>query len=191
MSRLTIAKKEHIINKAIEQSPLTKELEVAKTKLKAIGEQLRVKLLGGKEESDFIDNLVDKSNELYNTFPKELRCGQQYQLISKVYWKYLNESGHIYLAESKPGHSATVALLPEEFDLVRATKREISEIEKKISNATGMLNSLMSSVTTVKKLLEVWPAGEKFIKEVEDLAPLMLPAIQTKNLNDLLGLQNE
>ncbi len=48
--------------------------------------------------------------------------------------------------------------------------------------------ALVASVTTIKRLREIWPEGEAFFKGYDESAPSNLPAVRTDEVNAMLGL---
>lgn len=77
--------------------------------------------------------------------------------------------------------------LVSEFDSLKA---KFSDLETEIHRATKTIEAAMNSVTTVKKLIEVWPEVEEFAKPYLDQVP-NLPSIPRQELNALLDLPPE
>lgn len=77
--------------------------------------------------------------------------------------------------------------LVSEFDSLKA---KFSELETEIHRATKTIEAAMNSVTTVKKLIEVWPEVEEFAKPYLEQVP-NLPSIPRQELNALLDLPPE
>lgn len=74
----------------------------------------------------------------------------------------------------------------DEFDKwERTLNAMVEEIKEMATSVSGVLKS----VTTIKKLLEVWPESKEFIPEaalLEDARSTMLPVVVAGNLNDML-----
>ena len=68
-----------------------------------------------------------------------------------------------------------------EFDRLQGRKENLREEKKEIR---AYIRQVVNSVSTTKKLLEVWPDCEPFIEQaVPAVAPMHLPAIKIKDLN--------
>ncbi|MBZ7312623.1 hypothetical protein FMK79_17585 [Klebsiella oxytoca] len=49
----------------------------------------------------------------------------------------------------------------------------------------------LNSVTTLKRLVEVWPESKELIPESSDDARTTLPALKVEDLNRMIGLPTE
>ncbi|MBZ7208083.1 hypothetical protein FMK66_11450 [Klebsiella michiganensis] len=49
----------------------------------------------------------------------------------------------------------------------------------------------LNSVTTLKRLIEVWPESKELIPENSDNARASLPALKVEDLNRMIGLPTE
>lgn len=65
----------------------------------------------------------------------------------------------------------------------------VTDVEKKMTALKESLNQVLASANTVKKLIEIWPEGEKFIPDWAKnvVSSTMLPAVCVGNLNNLLA----
>ena len=89
-----------------------------------------------------------------------------------------------------PTSMVTVEPSPALLQLIKVlnsadVERERVSIHK--DTAKRQVKALVGSVTTIKKLAEVWPEGAAFYAEFND-ETRNLPAIPTTELNQLLGL---
>lgn len=77
--------------------------------------------------------------------------------------------------------------LAEEFT---AHKNEMADLISEIQAAERTARTAMDSVTTVGKLIEVWPEVEEFAKDFLDNGErkAVLPMVPRQKLNDILGL---
>lgn len=68
-------------------------------------------------------------------------------------------------------------------------KEAQDKLHQKESEAKVKLRALLNSVTTIDKLLDVWPEGKEFFQSyLVTNDKRNLPAIQVADINDLLGL---
>ncbi len=82
-------------------------------------------------------------------------------------------------------YTITDGPLCDEVDQLTNDETDIDTRETKISTDVW---ALIKSVSSVKRLLEVWPEAEKLLPATSALAAKNLPAVQTAELNKLLGL---
>lgn len=96
------------------------------------------------------------------------------------------------LAYDHKGFHAVAKVYPPEHKLTLAWEeleaRE-SDYHQRYQEARDLARAMLASVTTVKKLLEVWPEVEPFLKLTEAEAPdRTLPVVPIEGLNARLGL---
>lgn len=72
-----------------------------------------------------------------------------------------------------------------EYDLIEAEHKELSA---QIQSATKQAEAAVASVSTVKRLIDLWPEIEPFASKYEDEAKPNLPALPTAQLNALFKL---
>lgn len=95
------------------------------------------------------------------------RCDQVYRI---------SPSSHTLFAENP--------LVAEFYEI--HNKQE--EYDDKLSTLTNSVRAAVQKVTTVKKLLEVWPEAKELIPEEVEKQVKQLPAIKTEDLNKMIGL---
>lgn len=88
-------------------------------------------------------------------------------------WKHYSESPKF------PADHPTSRL----FEDINTRKSKLREAK---DAASAKVNGILSSASTAKKLLELWPEVEPFIPP--DTAPVYLPAVPRAEVNALLGL---
>ncbi len=74
--------------------------------------------------------------------------------------------------------------LSEEWVSLRSGLKTLEDEKRATKNR---IMAVLDSVTTVKRLREVWPECEPFLKGI-DAVPNTLPAVQVGDLNKMLGL---
>ncbi|MFA2284800.1 Nmad5 family putative nucleotide modification protein, partial [Escherichia coli] len=61
-----------------------------------------------------------------------------------------------------------------------------------VSRITGAVQwAALNSVTTVKRLIEVWPESKELLPKEADKASTALPALRVEDLNKMIGLPSE
>lgn len=76
--------------------------------------------------------------------------------------------------------------LSDQFFKLRDERKELKD-KKDIARETAQ--SILYSVHTVKKLLQVWPECQPFVETVASVPKPMLPALPIADVNAMLGLQ--
>lgn len=66
---------------------------------------------------------------------------------------------------------------------------EEDELHKELHEASGKAEAVIGSVTTIKKLISVWPEIEEFIPESSKREATNLPAFPIEDLNKSFGLK--
>ncbi|WP_409975834.1 Nmad5 family putative nucleotide modification protein [Escherichia coli] len=78
--------------------------------------------------------------------------------------------------------------ITKRFDEICALQQKLEARKKDIeSNVWAALNS----VTTVKRLIEVWPESKELLPKEADKASAALPALRVEDLNKMIGLPSE
>lgn len=71
---------------------------------------------------------------------------------------------------------------------VRAWAHAKEDVRNRRKQAGAALNGMLLSVSTIKKLFEVWPEGQAFYKNCAP-SPTNLPAVHVGEVNKLLNLK--
>ncbi|MBD9984561.1 hypothetical protein FOT65_15015 [Citrobacter portucalensis] len=74
------------------------------------------------------------------------------------------------------------------FDEVFAAEAKLEDRKKDIETTVW---AALNSVTTIKRLIEVWPESKELIPDGVDTAKQTLPALKVEDLNRLIGLPTE
>lgn len=168
--RLTIAMKDRIVNKVLAET-IDKKLEER-----------------AKAERDFGDSIVKFLYEPYQDIMEQLpstafssdtsvcvRWGEDryaYKYVSTHEHKVFYRNLHLD-TDSKSTWVKILNNLETQKDLLNDQRRDLAHD----------LRQVVNSVTTVKRLLEVWPEGKKWIEEVCLNITPNLPMVTTDNLN--------
>jgi len=131
------------------------------------GEHTEVRLSGSLES-------WGRSNEFASAGAKLVTEGEKLPIPRKMVDSVLKQY--------EPDHKLTV-------ERVKLVDRK-DELEAEIRSAERTAMNAMNSVTTVKKLIEVWPEVEEFAKTylVDGDRKAVLPSIPRQELNTALGL---
>lgn len=192
--RLNKSHKEEIARKARALSPIHKQIEELLEERKLLAEKIRIESLGGSEKATKYQNIADKIIELREELPENLLSHSQgvttnnsmYVRTDNQYYsrRYLTlpktsvVSGDCYdmLTQSKYLPALLVSIEKEE-----AFQKELSELYDTVFAS-------ISSITTVKKLLEQWEEAAELLPSELKQPKIHLPALQAHKLNKLIGL---
>lgn len=73
-------------------------------------------------------------------------------------------------------------------DRIRAHADATEAYKAERRTAYAATIGLLDGVSTLKRLAEVWPAGERFYKRYDDAVPASLPAVRISEVNAMLGI---
>lgn len=79
---------------------------------------------------------------------------------------------------------------PELRDKIMDVKARKKELDEKKASSKAMIEALVESVTTLKRLKEIWPDGKEVWSCIKEDAPLKtcLPAVHIDKVNEILRL---
>ena len=176
-----------------------------------ITKQLREAMRNTLLDNAFVDDLKKAKQELLNAGEKIYQdiYGKHLIAMESLPKHWLEKSNHIfigiggqvhivdfndpriigYLHDSR--HSCPKLYVGDEqvvLDYLKCKKAK-DDIKDKRSKMYHEITALLESVTTFKKLWEVWPDCKPLLEKYEvKPVPSLFPAVQIKNINDGLGL---
>lgn len=207
MSRLNKAIREGIIKNSIDASGYSARNEALITRRAKLADEVRLLNIGGVDVEKQLDAQFKKVKKQLSTLDNSLfvytdyvspRCdydidcnfagrsvrlyfnGQQTNTreVKYVRKNYVNGSRVVITADNK---------LNDEFDAIELEQRTINDLYVQVkSEVTAMVNS----VTTVKKLLEIWPEAKDLLPKEERVASTAVVADVGK-LNVMLNLPKD
>lgn len=197
--KLTNAIKQQIVTAAIAKAGIPAEEEELRLRREAWAEAVRVDALGS-ELAGKIEAVAKQVREAVAVIPEALRSGgvgivhrkEMYVNVAGV-TAYAYFNGHVSgkgVPVSKPAiHSHTLLAdnpLVEEFYEIDNARIDLI---KKTTSIEKSVTAVLANIHSDTKLLKVWPeAAELLPKEIQKV---QLPAVQTADLNALIGLPSE
>ena len=192
--RLNKAHKQEIARKARALSPIHNKIKELLEERKLLAEKIRIESLGGAEKATKYQAIADKIIELREELPENLLShsqgvtmnnsvfvrtdGQYYSRRHLMLPKTSVVSGECY---DMPTQSKYLPALLLSIEKEEAFQKELSELYENVYAS-------ISSITTVKKLLEQWEEAIELLPEELKQPKIQLPALQTNKLNKLIGL---
>ncbi|WP_446030549.1 Nmad5 family putative nucleotide modification protein [Lelliottia amnigena] len=202
-TRLTNAFRERIAKNALIKSGVIAELEAIMVKRQEIARDARVFALGGKEKTEKLERLYEK----FERIEKELTDsgvsiynpdGKSQSICLSIGGRRL---GWCSYGDDSKGQNIQL-LTPNSDRCMFAADHEISTRFDEVFAAEAKLEArkkdievtvwaALNSVTTIKRLIEVWPESKELIPDGIDTAKQTLPALKVEDLNRLIGLPTE
>lgn len=205
MTKLNKDMRAAIIANAVEKSPVPARLAAYEKRHDAWVEKCRIESLGGAKEVGRIMRAVAKAEKALAEIPSVLLNNSA--LLSTDYEIYLNVAGcayHAYFPRTEAGdrarkpcvNGATGKRFSIEADNPLAVEffeleQERSAIENIEASIRTQAEAAVSSCTTIKRLLEVWPEAVELIPRHDAVVAAGLPSVNVQELNTLIGLPTE
>jgi hypothetical protein len=200
-TRLNKRIKDAIIRKAVVKAGIGDRRDELKQRRIDWIEKVRVQSIGGIENDRKMKAIVKRFEKATVDLPEDIIDGN---LFNRDYDIYINVAGFAvygyfngnvgscglskdFVYKLTP-HKATIEAgdpLADEFHDIENDGNDLDDDESKIkANVEGVL----STTTTIKKLLEIWPECKELLPD--DLSPVTanLPMVQTEDLNKMIGL---
>lgn len=201
MTRLNRRIKDDIIDNAVIKAGIPGRKEALITRRAEWAERVRIAAIGGEEMDKKIQSIKKRFENAVKEVPDSVLENTVFRTDYDIYLNvagarfraYFNGKGYyrgdqVYRITPADFTIKADDPLAKEFSDIEAEESAISEEESTIRvNVEGAL----SEVTTVKKLLEVWPEVKELLPS--DLSPVkkQLPAVKSSDLNKLIGLPSE
>ncbi len=204
MTRLNRSIKDKIIAAAIDKSGANDRTAKLVERRAQFAEDVRVFSMGGAEKVAQIIKVNDKVNKILKTMPKPYNNStrtltQECRLYCNIAGMAINAyfNGHHQYRGMKNVYKMTL----ESSCVIKSDNplcAEFHEIEKEAKTIKGLIESVkvnvggaIEGVTTVKKLLQVWPESKELLPTDTDEVKPQLPAVRVSQLNAMIGLPSE
>lgn len=201
--RLTNAIKDSIKNNALAKAGIFKQKEELKKEFNQLALDVRIEALGGEDKAKkmelilevAISNLKMLEEEVnsyigvYNAESNSLRPAFGGQRVRLRYGKD-NNGKDIYLLTPDDNK----CLFPADHELSKRfeklTQKE-NKLKEKETEINTTVQAALNSVTTIKRLIEIWPESKELIPTDISKSASTLPALQVEDLNKLIGLPTD
>lgn len=192
MTRLNTHLRDQIISKALDKSGNIARRDMTAKRREAWAEAVRLAALG--EDAQKIEAIVAKTEKLAEQLPEDYRSG--YSVAKTRGYLTLNCAGITVQVNDWPGRKlapSTHTLLADsplvqEFHDICAEEKANAESWEHVK---GSVKAAVYSVTTVAKLLKIWPEAKELLPAYVEESKDRLPAIQVADLNALVGLPSD
>lgn len=201
MTKLTKAVKEQIVKNAVEKSGLINEHNKIIQRRAEWANNVRLFAIGGADVEKQLIAINEQYEKLYASvdgslrgdFRKPVKADNDiYVNVSGISFTALfngqlgyNKSDHIY--KITPNNIVLLADNPlvAEFHEIHNQQEEYNN---KVVTLNNSVNGVIANITTVKKLLDVWPEAKELLPPEIEKQTINLPMVQTADLNKLIGL---
>lgn len=201
MTKLTKAVKEQIIRNAVIKSGLIDEHNKIIQRRAEWANNVRLFAIGGVDEEKKLIAINEQYITMRESVPNVLK-GDLRKPVKTDNDIYVNVAGisftalfngqlgydkseHIY--KITPNNTVLLADNPlvAEFHEIH---NQQEDYENKLSDLKNSVNGVIANITTVKKLLDVWPEAKELLPPDIEKQTVQLPMVQTADLNKLIGL---
>lgn len=192
-TRLTNPLRDRIVEAALTKAGITDAEAALKAKRFAWAEQVRLKINGAPD--DELLKLEAKAAQALALLPAHLRPIDD-GILLRCDHDFVNLAGltiHIHFAERRivPHPQCVIQaddpLVQQFHDLTNAEK----DLRDRRATLKAQVRAALNSVTTVKKLLAVWPEAKELLPKNLEEAKVNLPALAVNDLNAMIGLPTE
>lgn len=198
MTRLTNEIRDKIIDNAIIKAVGDRESVQLKSLADKFSEKLIETAVGDKAEE--LTKVDQNIKDLIASIPSDFRIYENDMHLNRDKYVRLNIAGQAVDWEFDKEEIFPVTnwreryVIPQGHELVSLMedyRAEVKAIDDIKSNVRENVRALVYSVTTVKKLLEVWPESEELIPQNVAKPSIQLPSIKIEQLNALIGVPSE
>lgn len=204
--RLTNAARDEIVKAAVEKSGFPNRIQEARTALEDIKMECWIAAFGGMKAyrrlCDRFDTIEEKMDELRKLGVNVSNLGSGHTWSNskmnlagmQVYAPDINWVSEkfkglriIYKYEDKPTLTADNPLVQKFLDAEK-TLEDLQASKKQIKDN---VQAVVYSVSTTKRLVEVWPEAAELIPAEVEVVRAGLPAVDFKSLNASIGIPSE
>lgn len=192
MTRLNNHLRDQIVTAALAKSGNTTAIEAVEARRQEWAERVRLAALG--DGGAKLEALVKRIEKLEREIPEGYRSG--FPLIRTRGYLTLNCAGLTVRVNGWEGTKIAPAAhtlladdpLVQQFHDICAEEAANSAQKDKV---TSSVRAAVNGVTTVAKLLKVWPEAKELLPAYVEEAKVQLPALQVADLNNLVGLPSD
>lgn len=195
MTRLNSYLRDEILKNAMAKSPIPAEEATLESEYYALAEAFRLESLGGPKKAAEIEHLVQEIEKLRAQLPDSIKTDDPVATTDYEMYR-MNLGGLRVRLKFAPGYEDR-RIRPAEvvFAADHPLVLQFGQLENRKADLTSkratlkqQVQAVLASVTTVKKLLEVWPEAKELLPQNVEGAKPQLPALPIADVNALIGL---
>lgn len=193
MTKLTTRMRDAIVKNAIEKSGINKQRADYAERRKRWAEKVADESIGGAEAVAKLAEANKKVAKIVSTLPEHLRqdlcVGPR---AGGIVVGFGGMRAHVHEWDNHRAAKSGLLLaadhpLTKEFELLEAEDKDLTSRKDKL---TCDVRAMVNSVTTVKRLLDVWPEAAELLPASAAPKP-QLPSVNVEHLNAIIGLPTE
>lgn len=200
MTRINKHMRDAIRANALEKAGIAARKRKLIERRAAWAERVRLDSLGGKETEDKIEAFEAEFNAAIDGLPVGLvkkpliRRGNGIYVsvgglrVMAYFSGHLRHNGEHEVLKICPVHTHVVVTRTPLADEFTALENEASAIAEAEENIAAAVDGALSNVTSISKLLSIWPEAKELLPGGLDPHAKQLPAVRVESLNKLLGL---
>lgn len=190
MTKLTVSLRDAIIENALDKSGWTKAWAAYSAQRKAWAEAVADESLGGADAVAALAAANKKVARIIAALPEQLRSDLRVgPLVGGIIAAFGGRRTHVNQWDSTRPAKGGLSLaanhpLTVEFERLEHLEKEL--VDRK-TNLRAEVRAVLNSVTTVSKLIKVWPEAKELLPAHEQKG-VNLPSVQLAKLNEAIGL---
>ena len=203
MPRLTNSLKEVITQNALEKSGVIQQQKELDLEYNKLALEVRIEALGGESKAKDMDDLYRNAKEITEKLREQVDesigiwYASDYQILAsfggmRLWLEYGRKENNDRVRLLTPCNSKCLFAADHPLSI------KFSELEDKKHNITNKVINVkvnvaaaLNSVTTVKRLLTIWPEAKELLPKDLEKASVQLPALKVEKLNEIIGLPAE
>lgn len=201
--RLTNAVKDSIKNNALAKAGIFKQKEELKTEFNQLALDVRIEALGGEDKAKKMELVLEVAISNLKMLREEVNSdiGTYNSKNSRIIPAFAGQRTTLYYGNDRDDNEIRLLTpsrdkclfsvdhkLSKRFE--KLTQKE-SKIKEKEAEINANVQAALNSVTTIKRLIEIWPESKELIPTDISKASVSLPALQVEDLNKLIGLPTD
>ncbi|PLB10752.1 Nmad5 family putative nucleotide modification protein [Proteus mirabilis] len=201
--RLTNTIKDSIKNNALAKAGIFKQKEDLEKEFNQLALDVRTEALGGEDKAKKMELVLEVALSNLRMLEEEVNSNIYVNNTSGYYIYPAFNGQRTTLEYGKDNNGNKIRLLTPSRDkclfsadhelskrFEKLNKKE-SKIEKKKIEIENNIQATLNSVTTIKRLFEIWPESKELIPTNISKPLSTLPALQVEDLNKLIGLPTD
>ena len=198
--KLTNQMKQQIVEAAIAKAGIPAQDEALRLRRASWAEACRIDALGGEQAARKIDKVIEEVERIRAALPKGLST--ENNVVRHGYYLCLNLAGISVLAHfnGRVNDKGQRVMRPTSYShtlladhplvaTFHALAQEQDELNERHQHLHAHVTAALANIHSDTKLLQVWPEAAELLPE--QAQKKQLPAIQTADLNALIGLPSE
>jgi len=188
MTRLTASLKKQIVKNAVEQSTAHNDLIELRKAGTELAHSIRIFEIGGLDEHA---RILEAAEAFETAVPARYRERRVVEACQRLCVTFNNDNWLTFNFTEKQLMSQHPIRLEDDHPHVQEVRdyaKDLLRLVTKKDDIERQVEASLTGITTVAKLLKVWPEAKVLLPDDIDAPSSSLPAVQVDTLNQLIGL---